>query len=73
MPLSDTALISAHVRSFHGIRIRPSCLYPTGKESLEEAETLMLENYCVKAQMKDGQDVLDLGCGAFLWPVRSCF
>lgn len=23
----------------------------------------MLESYCVKAQLKDGQDVLDLGCG----------
>ncbi|KZT21388.1 S-adenosyl-L-methionine-dependent methyltransferase [Neolentinus lepideus HHB14362 ss-1] len=40
-----------------------SCLYPTGKETLEEAEVLMLESYCEKAQVKDGQDVLDLGCG----------
>ncbi|KAH8119005.1 S-adenosyl-L-methionine-dependent methyltransferase, partial [Phellopilus nigrolimitatus] len=40
-----------------------SCLYPTGKETLEEAEVLMLESYCKKAQLKDGQDVLDLGCG----------
>ncbi|TFK53664.1 S-adenosyl-L-methionine-dependent methyltransferase [Heliocybe sulcata] len=40
-----------------------SCLYPTGKETLEEAEVLMLESYCEKAQLKDGQDVLDLGCG----------
>ncbi|TFY54361.1 hypothetical protein EVJ58_g8910 [Rhodofomes roseus] len=40
-----------------------SCLYPTGKESLEEAEVLMLESYCVKAQLEDGMELLDLGCG----------
>ncbi|KAH7911034.1 S-adenosyl-L-methionine-dependent methyltransferase [Hygrophoropsis aurantiaca] len=40
-----------------------SCLYPTGKETLEEAEVLMLENYCRKASLQDGIDMLDLGCG----------
>ncbi len=30
----------------------------------------MLESYCVKAQLKDGQDVLDLGCG---WGSLSLF
>ncbi len=40
-----------------------SCLYPTGNETLAEAETLMLESYCEKAQLKDGMDILDLGCG----------
>ena len=39
------------------------CLYPTGKETLAEAEVLMLESYCEKAQLKDGLDILDLGCG----------
>ncbi|RDX47884.1 S-adenosyl-L-methionine-dependent methyltransferase [Lentinus brumalis] len=39
------------------------CLYPTGKETLEQAEVLMLESYCEKAQLKDGLDILDLGCG----------
>ncbi|KAH9942400.1 S-adenosyl-L-methionine-dependent methyltransferase [Epithele typhae] len=39
------------------------CLYPTGKETLAEAEVLMMESYCEKASMKDGLDVLDLGCG----------
>jgi cyclopropane fatty-acyl-phospholipid synthase-like methyltransferase len=39
------------------------CLYPTGKETLAEAETLMLESYCEKAKLQDGMDVLDLGCG----------
>lgn len=40
-----------------------SGLYPTGKESLAQAEILMLESYCEKAQVKDGMDILDLGCG----------
>ncbi|CAO1614834.1 unnamed protein product [Parajaminaea phylloscopi] len=39
------------------------CLYETGRESLDEAEEAMLASYCSKAQLKDGQDVLDLGCG----------
>ncbi|EIW63484.1 S-adenosyl-L-methionine-dependent methyltransferase [Trametes versicolor FP-101664 SS1] len=39
------------------------CLYPTGKETLEEAEILMLESYCEKAQLRDGLEILDLGCG----------
>lgn len=42
-----------------------SCLYPTGKETLEEAEVLMLESYCKKAHLKDGLDILDLGCGMY--------
>jgi cyclopropane fatty-acyl-phospholipid synthase-like methyltransferase len=46
------------------------CLYPTGKESLEEAELLMLESYCVKAKLVDGMDILDLGCG---WGSLSLF
>ncbi|KAG6375549.1 S-adenosyl-L-methionine-dependent methyltransferase [Boletus reticuloceps] len=40
-----------------------ACLYPTGNESLEEAEILMFESYCQKAQLKDGMHILDLGCG----------
>ncbi|PSR70799.1 hypothetical protein PHLCEN_2v13321 [Hermanssonia centrifuga] len=39
------------------------CLYPTGKETLDEAEILMLESYCKKASLRDGLDILDLGCG----------
>lgn len=39
------------------------CLYETGEETLDEAEEAMLNSYCTKAQLKDGQDVLDLGCG----------
>jgi len=40
-----------------------SGLYPTGRETLETAEVLMLESYCEKAQLQDGQHILDLGCG----------
>ena len=46
------------------------CLYPTGKETLEQAELAMLESYCVKARLEDGMDVLDLGCG---WGSLSLF
>ncbi|KAF4621254.1 hypothetical protein D9613_000504 [Agrocybe pediades] len=47
-----------------------SCLYPTGRESLAEAEKLMLESYCAKAQLRDGLNILDLGCG---WGSLSLF
>ena len=40
-----------------------SCLFPTGKESLDEAENAMLALYTERAQLTDGQDVLELGCG----------
>ena len=35
----------------------------TGKESLDEAEELMLQAYCERAQLEDGMNMLDLGCG----------
>jgi hypothetical protein len=38
-----------------------SCLYPTGKETLEQAEVKMLELYVERAQLKDGMKILDLG------------
>ena len=40
-----------------------SCLYPTGKETLAEAEEKMLALYVERAELKDGMSVLDLGCG----------
>lgn len=39
------------------------CLYPTGRETLAEAEQKMLELYAERAQLKDGLRILDLGCG----------
>ncbi|CAM6116447.1 unnamed protein product [Calypogeia fissa] len=40
-----------------------SAYFPTPSTSLDEAEKAMLEIYCEKAQLEDGQSVLDLGCG----------
>lgn len=40
-----------------------SCYYPTGHESLDEAEEAMLALYGARAGLADGQDILELGCG----------
>jgi len=40
-----------------------SCLYRTGNESLAEAEELMLALTCQRAELVDGQRILELGCG----------
>lgn len=39
-----------------------SCLYPTGAETLGQAEIEMLETYVEKAELIDGMRILDLGC-----------
>jgi len=40
-----------------------SCLYETGKETLAQAEDAMLALTCARAELTDGQRVLELGCG----------
>lgn len=40
-----------------------SALYPTGRESLAEAEEAMLALTAERARLADGQEILDLGCG----------
>lgn len=40
-----------------------SCYYPTGNETLDEAEDAMLALYGARAELADGQDILELGCG----------
>jgi len=40
-----------------------SALYQEDDETLEQAEENMLELYCERAGLSDGQDILDLGCG----------
>jgi cyclopropane fatty-acyl-phospholipid synthase-like methyltransferase len=45
-------------------------LYPTGNETLEQAELEMLESYVEKAELVDGMELLDLGCG---WGSLSLF
>ncbi len=47
-----------------GRRLKYSgCLYPTGKETLDEAEEHMLRLYLERGQFQDGQTILELGCG----------
>jgi cyclopropane-fatty-acyl-phospholipid synthase len=40
-----------------------SCLYPTGTETLEQAEVAALAETCAHADLQDGQEILELGCG----------
>ena len=54
--------------AFFGLTLGPRrkyscCLYPTGKESLAEAELIALEETVKHAGLADGQDILELGCG----------
>jgi cyclopropane fatty-acyl-phospholipid synthase-like methyltransferase len=52
------------LRGMLGPRMKySSSLYPTGKESLAQAEVAMLESYVEKAGLRDGMEILDLGCG----------
>ena len=47
-----------------GRRLKYSgCYYPRGGESLEQAEEAMLELYGDRAELTDGQRILELGCG----------
>jgi cyclopropane-fatty-acyl-phospholipid synthase len=40
-----------------------SCWFPTGAESLDRAEEAMLALYGERAELADGQRILELGCG----------
>ncbi|XP_047083230.1 (S)-coclaurine N-methyltransferase-like [Lolium rigidum] len=40
-----------------------SCYFPHDSSTLEDAEVAMLELYCERAQVQDGQSILDVGCG----------
>ena len=58
-----------------GPRLKYSCcLYKPGEDwrtgDLGEAEEAMLELYCARAELRDGLDVLELGCG---WGSLSLF
>jgi cyclopropane-fatty-acyl-phospholipid synthase len=47
-----------------GKRLKYSgCLYSTGAETLDQAEEAMLALYAARAQLADGQKILELGCG----------
>lgn len=40
-----------------------SALWPAGVTTLDEAEEAMLELTCARADLHDGQEILELGCG----------
>ncbi len=40
-----------------------SCYYPRGDETLDQAEDAMLALYGERAELRDGMDILELGCG----------
>jgi cyclopropane-fatty-acyl-phospholipid synthase len=40
-----------------------SCFWPEGAKTLMQAESAALEATCERADLRDGQDVLELGCG----------
>lgn len=40
-----------------------SCFYPRGDETLDQAEEAMLALYGERAELADGQRILELGCG----------
>jgi cyclopropane-fatty-acyl-phospholipid synthase len=47
-----------------GKRLKYSCAYfPRGDETLDAAEDAMLALYGERAELADGQDILELGCG----------
>jgi len=46
------------------------CVYPTGGETLAEAEKLALEATVERADLQEGQQILELGCG---WGSLSLF
>jgi cyclopropane-fatty-acyl-phospholipid synthase len=47
-----------------------SAYYISDSQSLEEAEATMLELSCERAELIDGQDILELGCG---WGSLTCW
>jgi cyclopropane-fatty-acyl-phospholipid synthase len=47
-----------------------SGLWPSTNSTFAESEDAMLEVYCERAQLEDGQNVVDLGCG---WGSLSLF
>ncbi len=47
-----------------GPRLKYSCChFPTGAETLREAEEKMLQLTCQRAEIEDGMEILELGCG----------
>ncbi|KAJ8649897.1 hypothetical protein MRB53_002920 [Persea americana] len=52
------------LKLIHGKKVKQSCCYFRDESTtLDEAEIAMLDLYCERARIKEGQSVLDLGCG----------
>lgn len=55
---------SAFFREVLGPNLKySSCLWPDGVEDIETAEEQMLLLTCERAELRDGMDILELGCG----------
>ena len=55
---------SAFFQLVLGQRLKYSCCYwPEGVKTIDAAEEAMLRLTCERAQLEDGMEVLDLGCG----------
>ena len=55
-------------QEFFGLVLGPrrkysSCLYGSATDTLAQAEVAALKETCVHADLKDGQEILELGCG----------
>jgi len=46
-----------------------SCYWPPSVKNLDEAEEAMLKLTCQRAQVEDGMEILDVGCG---WAPFPC-
>ena len=46
-----------------GPKLKYSCCYYLNAKTLAQAETEMLDLYCQRAEIKNEQNILDLGCG----------
>lgn len=56
-----------------GPNMKYSCgLWESGIDSLEESENRMLELYCQRAKIENGQSILDLGCGWGSFSLYAC-
>ena len=62
-------------RSVLGAALKYSCSYwPHGVDDLDHAERVMLDLTCERAQLDNGMDILELGCGwgsLTLWMARK--
>ena len=57
VPAEFFALVLGRARKYS------SCWWPAGVDNLDDAEAAALDATCARAQLVDGQSVLELGCG----------